>query len=58
MCLLFFHKYKIVKAIKAKGIYFSTPYTVLNSVCQKCNKTKVETIDGHFEMEDFNKETL
>ncbi len=55
MCLPLFHKYKVVRAEQAYGKYFGYPLTVLYSICEKCNKTKIETVEGHFGIKDFEK---
>ena len=54
-CLPFFHKYKIVRAIKGEDGDVKFPLTSLSYVCERCGKTKSKMVHGHFDIEDFEK---
>ncbi len=63
-CLLFFHKYKVVRAEQetpqipygapVAPFLDDRPYTIIYKVCQGCGKPKKKRIVGHWKLEDFN----
>jgi len=55
MCFPFFHKYKVVRAMKGIDGDVKCPLTSLSFVCQKCGKAKSKMVDGHFDLEDFER---
>ena len=62
--MLHFHKYKVVKTEFDELAIFSGVDlkfhggTRIYKVCQKCQKTRRETVEGDWKVEDFNPQPI